>query len=730
MPWKKPFTGIATFVLLLPASILFPADLPSSFDLRDVNGTSYVTSIKNQIAGTCWAYGTMAAIESNLLLSGNWEAAGEYGEPNLAEYHLDWWNGFNQHNNDDLDPPGGCGLVVHQGGDYRVAAAYLSRGEGAVRDIDAQIFDTAAARYSPTYHYYYVRNIEWFTAGPNLENINTLKEKIMTRGALGTCLCYDPLFTSGCFHYQPAQNVMDPNHAVAIIGWDDNQTTQAPQPGAWLCKNSWGTSWCGGGYFWISYYDLHCGQHPQMGAVSFRNVEPMQYDHIYYHDYHGWRDTRLDCTEAFNAFTAENGELLKSVSFCTAADSANYTIIVYDTFEEGVLRDELSIKSGTIAYTGFHTIDLDSPLHLTRGDQFYVYVSLSEGGHPFDCTSDVPVLLGASYRTIVESSANPGESYYRNGSDWVDLYEDDPSGNFCIKALSLLGVSFESDAKIGWVPFEVAFQGSSVLDVAAWKWDFGDGDSATGQNVNHTYVTPGAHDVTLRVDATDGDYRSVTGPAHIIALADTLRASRATGDPGTTVEVSINGANSIPINRMMVPVNYYGSMNISLDSFSTVGCRTEYFDEVSQVDFDPFAFRSAFWFYSDTDLEPGSGPILKLYFSISDAVLPGQTAPIVLDGYGIFEPLFYGPLLDYCPVLTAGKVMLPYLCGDADGDDNVDLPDIMYLIDHLYGIPAGPDPVPPEAGDPNADYAVNLLDILYLIDYQYGNPPGPEPLCP
>ncbi|NOR45895.1 MAG: hypothetical protein GQ534_09945, partial [Candidatus Delongbacteria bacterium] len=258
----------------------------SEFDLRYTTGSNYVTSVRDQFYGTCWCYAAVVAVESNLMVTGNWNFEGEEGEPNISESHLSWWCGFNEFYNADIDPHTGDGLELHMRGDYLLTTAYMSRGDGFVREIDSSDYYNAPAMSSDSYHKYYARDIEWYTMDDQLKGIAKIKEKIVEHGAIGTSLGYSYSFFDNDMKifYQPPSSDIYITHCVGIIGWDDNLETQAPEgPGAWLCKNSYDGLY----YFWVSYYDKHACREAEGGAVSFQNVERMKYDAVYYHDYHG-----------------------------------------------------------------------------------------------------------------------------------------------------------------------------------------------------------------------------------------------------------------------------------------------------------------------------------------------------------------------------------------------------------------------------------------------------------
>ncbi|UCB53298.1 MAG: C39 family peptidase [Candidatus Zixiibacteriota bacterium] len=66
------------------------------------------------------------------------------------------------------------------------------------------------------------------------------------------------------------------------------------------------------------------------------------------------------------------------------------------------------------------------------------------------------------------------------------------------------------------------------------------------------------------------------------------------------------------------------------------------------------------------------------------------------------------------------------LRGDANGDEIVDVGDVVYIVNFLYR--NGNPPVPLQAADANCDGIVDIGDVVYLINYLYrgGDPPG----CP
>jgi hypothetical protein len=64
-----------------------------------------------------------------------------------------------------------------------------------------------------------------------------------------------------------------------------------------------------------------------------------------------------------------------------------------------------------------------------------------------------------------------------------------------------------------------------------------------------------------------------------------------------------------------------------------------------------------------------------------------------------------------------------YKCGDADGSEEVDIDDVVFLITYIFA--AGPPPEPIEAGDVDCSGGIDIDDVVYLIQFIFAG--GPQP---
>ena len=204
---------------------------PASFDLRTTGG---LTSVKNQgTCGSCWTFGTMAAIESRWLILGR--STYDLSEDNLNTCRAPF-----------VSNP--C-----QSGNVLMSAARLVRGLGPFSESDDPYSESHTGIDCPSgLNPQGIISSVWSI--PNTDP-SLIKSLIQQYGALTSNMYMnEALYYNSTDHTYYYSGTSTTNHIVTLVGWDDNKIT-AGGTGAWIIKNSWGSGWGENGYFYVAYQD-------------------------------------------------------------------------------------------------------------------------------------------------------------------------------------------------------------------------------------------------------------------------------------------------------------------------------------------------------------------------------------------------------------------------------------------------------------------------------------------
>lgn len=286
------------------------------------------------------------------------------------------------------------------------------------------------------------------------------------------------------------------------------------------------------------------------------------------------------------------------------------------------------------------------------------------------------------------------------------------------------------DKAIGSVPLEVQFTGATDLIPTGWDWEFGDGEFSSDQNPLHSYTTPGWYDIRLTVTTADSSH-TAQHLTPIIVVADTLDIGEAVSESGEAVQIQIYMRNSVAISQMVIPFSWTGDFDLSVNSISTTGLRTEYFEIAQLSGYDPFNNRAAIWMVSSTDnsfpaLAPDTGAVVTLNLTPSSPAT-GEVTDLTIGSWGPFSLYATSSYGSYQPTAQAGSVTGPtYVCGDADGSGGISIADVTFLIAHIFS--GGASPVPPQAGDADGSGGISIADVTYLIAHIFSA--GAAPVCP
>lgn len=227
----------------------------SKFSLRDIIPENVI--VRNQGSeNSCWAFTTLACLETNLALK-NKRAGKEAKVYDFSEQYMVSSSFYNNYLN-GLTNNRGLNFKPYEGGNFETRAiGNITNGYGVVNEEDYPYLNTEApVDLNGLKNKKIVADVLDTITFSNPKNnderislVKKIKEHIVENGGVYTAIKAPDI---GNFKFNPFNGALYhnneeyPNHAVTIIGWDDNYSkdnfvSKPERDGAWIVKNSYGT---------------------------------------------------------------------------------------------------------------------------------------------------------------------------------------------------------------------------------------------------------------------------------------------------------------------------------------------------------------------------------------------------------------------------------------------------------------------------------------------------------
>ncbi|MFR7654197.1 lectin like domain-containing protein [Monoglobus pectinilyticus] len=403
--------------------------LPERYDGRDYE---YLPPVKNQMStGTCWAFSATTALAASMQ---------KQYPGNIFDFSVRHMENSEAINPNDLADPDSLNRYVDGGGYGLSPLGYFMRGAGPVDESEMPFQNNIEAENKADLLIKPIAQVKEAEYMPHKETfllpdttdefIAEAKYNIMKYGAAGCAYySYDPLYNMDKNSFYNNQRGAYQNHAVTIIGWDDNFSAdnfvaKPPADGAWIIQNSWGSDWGDDGCFYMSYYDETLDE-----LIFYQDSTPyLEYDNRYYLDPAGWTrglgyPDNNGISYGMNIFEKLPGEeALTEVTIGVRGDT-DYSIYVipdadkiepasYDTSKE------TPVCTGNTDHAGYITAELQNPVILD-GERFAVIVKYSCPSYIYSLPVEARIKVYTEYYHL---AAEPGTSYISaEGKDWTEI---------------------------------------------------------------------------------------------------------------------------------------------------------------------------------------------------------------------------------------------------------------------------------------------------------------------